>query len=84
MAARENRQLAGRTMLGRRWMLDKHILPRIGSIPVEDLRRTHVKECIRDIQASVPRNGRSLRLADDSVGTRAANMCHGLIKHIFN
>ncbi len=83
MAARENRQLAKRTTNMRRWLLDKHILPRIGSRPVADLRRANVKECLREIQGSVEANGR--RAANGkTAGSRTAAMCHGLIGRIFN
>ena len=55
MAAPENRKLAERTVSQRRWQLDKYILPRLGDRPVDGLRRSDVKECLREIRRASKR-----------------------------
>ncbi len=83
MSAPENRKLAKGTKQLRQWLLDKHIIPRIGATPFEGLRRADVKECVRAIQANAgtPKAGAG---DEDRTGNRTANLCHGVIRRIFN
>jgi integrase len=81
MSAPENRIWSRRTAEGRQWLLEKYILPRIGQRPVTDLKRVDVKECVRAIQA-IARSAHAE--VESSSGNRTANMCHALIKGIFN
>ena len=65
-----------------RWLLDKHLLPRLGQKQFSQLKRGDIKECVRAIQASA---GLQCAEGDQSrAGNRTANMGHGLVRRIYN
>jgi integrase len=81
MAAAENRKLAARTVSERQWVLDKHILPRLGGRPVEDLRVSDIRACVRSVQEAVQGGKRD---DEGASGNRMANVAHGLMRRVFN
>jgi integrase len=83
LAAPEKASLSARTIEQRRSNLDLHILPSLGARPVSTLRRADVKALIRDIQR-VAGKGEPEDENGCLPGARVANICHGIVRTIFN
>jgi Arm DNA-binding domain len=83
MAAPENAALAPRTREGRQQCFDLHILPRLGSEPVNTLTRAQMRECVREIQRQAAKAAQA-RQDGGTPGARMANTCHALLKRLFN
>tara|TARA_R110000787_G_scaffold14348_17_gene44421 strand:+ start:19727 stop:21052 length:1326 start_codon:yes stop_codon:yes gene_type:complete len=83
LAAPEKASLSARTTEQRRSNLDLHILPSLGARPVSTLRRADVKALIRDIQ-QVAGKGAPEDENGCLPGARVANICHGIVRTIFN
>lgn len=83
MAAPEKKALRLRTRTQRRENLDRHILPAIGDKPIASLKRADVKQMVRDIQARAA-DGAGRDEEDRLPGARIANVCHGIVRAVFN
>lgn len=83
MAAPEKKALSDRTNQQRRENLDRYILPAIGDRPLADLKVADIRQLVRDIQKQ---SAKGLQTDEHGrlPGSRAANVCHGIVKTIFN
>ena len=83
MAAPEKKALSRSTRAQRRENLDLHILPAIGAKPIATLTRADVKQMVRDIQAKAAK-GAGTDEEGRLPGARVANVCHGIVRSVFN
>jgi integrase len=78
----EKQSLAPRTLGTRMSSLRRHLLPRFGDRPYAEISRKEIKAALQDIQADIAR--RRADFKKSTGGTRAANVCHDILKVIFN
>lgn len=81
MASPENIQLAERTRRDRQTILKSYLLPRFGTLPVENITRSEVKSCLRAVQMA---SRAAKENPGSNGGNRTANKVHEVVRRIFN
>lgn len=84
LAAPENAALRPRTIEQQKSNLQRHILPRIGDLALAEISKSTIKQLVREIQREAAMSPRVSAVEDTVPGARTANVCHGIVRRIFN